>query len=148
MTSKSLNRIRGDAELLTWWREWLKALDSEMSAVDEREEQRRHKRVELIQRSIAKTPSQGLVGIGIKLALANFLDAFFDDAAGETAVSAYLDTRKMLGRDFLAEAEAIIERVRQLESAPSRNTADQMPPVTIVGSASFIKAASAPERSK
>jgi hypothetical protein len=117
MTSKSLNRIRGDAELLTWWREWLKALDSEMSAVDEREEQRRHKRVELIQRSITKTPSQGLVGIGIKLALANFLDGFFDDAAGETAVSAYLDTRKMLGHDFLAEAEAIIERVRQRESA-------------------------------
>jgi hypothetical protein len=27
--------------------------------------ERRHKRVELIQRSIAKTPSQGLVGIGI-----------------------------------------------------------------------------------
>src|SRR5262245_31506224 len=67
----------GDAELLTWWHEWLKALDAEMSAVDEREEQRRHKRVELIQRSIAKTPSQGLVGIGIKLAPAYFLDGFF-----------------------------------------------------------------------
>jgi hypothetical protein len=117
MTSKSVKGIRGDAELLTWWREWLKALDAEMSAVDEREEQRRHKCVELIQRSIAKTPSQGFVGIGVKLALANFLDAFFDDAAGETAVSAYLDTRRMLGRDFLAEAEAIIERVRQRESA-------------------------------
>jgi hypothetical protein len=53
MTSKSVKRIRGDAELLTWWREWLKALDVEMSAVDEREEQRRHKRVELIQRASA-----------------------------------------------------------------------------------------------
>src|SRR5262245_45007733 len=116
MTSKSIKSIRGDAELLTWWREWLKALDAEMSAVDEREEKRRHKRVELIQRSIAKTSSQSLVGIGIKLALANFLDGFLDDAAGETAVSAYLDTRKMVGRDFLAEAEAIIERVRQRES--------------------------------
>src|SRR5262245_3773762 len=113
MTSKSLKRMRGAADLLTWWREWLKALDAEMSAVDEREEQRRHERVELIQRSIAKTPSQGLVGIGIKLALANFLDGFFHDAAGETAVSAYFDTRQMLGRDFVAEAEAIIERVRQ-----------------------------------
>lgn len=117
MTSKSVKRIRGDTELLTWWREWLKALDAEMSAVDEREEQRRHKRVELIQRSIAKTPSQGLVGIGIKLALANFLDGFDDDIDGETAMSAYLDTRKMLGHDFLAEAEAIIKHVRQRESA-------------------------------
>jgi hypothetical protein len=50
-------------------------------------------------------------------ALANFLDGFFDEAAGETAVSAYLDTRKMLAHDFLAEAAAIIERVRQRESA-------------------------------
>ena len=117
MPSRSVKRIRGDTELLTWWREWLKALDAEMSAIDEREEQRRHKRVELIQRSIAKTPSQGLVGIGIKLALANFLDGFDDDIDGEPAVSAYLDTRKMLGHDFLAEAEAIIEHVRQRESA-------------------------------
>ena len=117
MTSKSVKRIRGDTELLTWWREWLKALDAEMSAIDEREEQRRHKRVELIQRSIAKTPSQGLVGIGIKLALANFLDGFDDDIDGEPAVSAYLDTRKMLGHDFLAEAEAVVGRVRQRESS-------------------------------
>ena len=126
MTSKSVKRIRGDTELLTWWREWLKALDAEMSAVDEREEQRRHKRVELIQRSIAKTPSQGLVGIGIKLALANFLDGFDDDIDGETAMSAYLDTRKMLGHDFLAEAEAIIERVRQREGLLSEMEALQV----------------------
>ena len=126
MTSKSVKRIRGDTELLTWWREWLKALDAEMSAVDEREEQRRHKRVELIQRSIAKTPSQGLVGIGIKLALANFLDGFDDDIDGEPAVSAYLDTRKMLGHDFLAEAEAIIERVRQREGLLSEMEALQV----------------------
>jgi hypothetical protein len=115
MTSKSFKRIRGDAELLTWWREWLKALDAEMSAVDEREEQRRHKRVELIQHTIAKTPSHGLVGIGVKLALANFLDGFTNDAAGEPAVSAYLDTRKILGRDFLAEAEAVMEDSRTRE---------------------------------
>ena len=117
MTRKSVKRIRGDAELLTWWREWLKALDAEMSAMDQREEQRRHKRVELIQRSIAKTSSEGLVGIGIKLALANFLDGFADDVAGEPAVSAYLDTLKMLDRDFLAEAEAVVGRVRQRESS-------------------------------
>ena len=117
MTGKSVKRIRGDAELLTWWREWLKALDAEMSAMDEREENRRHKRVEVIQRTIARTPSEGLVGIGIKLALANFLDGFTDDAAGESAVWAYLDTRKMLDRDFLAEAEAIIGRVKQQELA-------------------------------
>src|SRR5262245_15282853 len=113
MASKSCRKTNSDTVLMTWWREWLKAFDAEMSARDEREEQRRHKQVELIQRTIARTPSQGLVGIGIKLALANFLDGFCDDAGGETAVSAYFDTRQMLGRDFVAEAEAIIERVRQ-----------------------------------
>src|SRR5262245_3946404 len=117
MTGKSLKKIRSDAELLTWWHEWLKALNAQMSAMDEREENRRHKRVEMIQRTIARTPSEGLLGIGIKLALANFLDGFTDDVAGETAVGAYLDTRKMLDRDFLAEAEAIIGRVQQQELA-------------------------------
>jgi hypothetical protein len=42
------------------------------------------------------------------------------DAAGEPAMSAYLDTRKMLGHNFLAEAEAIIERARQTESAVAK----------------------------
>src|SRR5262245_48019261 len=51
------------------------------------------------------------------------LDGFCDDAGGETAVSAYFDTRQMLGRDFLAEAEAVIERVRQRGSVVSE-TAD------------------------
>src|SRR5262245_12377015 len=117
MTGKSLKKIRSDAELLTWWHECLKALNAEMSAMDEREENRRHKRVEMIQRTIARTPSEGLLGIGIKLALANFLDGFTDDVAGEPAMWAYLDTRKLIGHDFLAEAEAIIEGVRQRESA-------------------------------
>jgi hypothetical protein len=54
-------------------------------------EQRRHKRVEFIERTIAKTRSRGLVGIGIKLALANFLDGITDDVAGKPAMSAYVD---------------------------------------------------------
>ncbi len=112
MASKSCRKTKSDTELLAWWSEWLKSLDAELSTIDQREEQRRHKRVELIQRTIAKTRSQGLVGIGIKLALANFLDGITDDVAGEPAVSAYVDTLKLLDRDFLAEAEAVVERQR------------------------------------
>jgi hypothetical protein len=108
---------QSDIELLKRWREWVKALHAEMSARDPAEVERRHRRVETIQHSIAKMPSQGLVGIGVKLALAAFLDGFNDGLDGEPARSAYLDTARLLDRDFLAEAEAIIERSREREVA-------------------------------
>jgi hypothetical protein len=88
-----------------------------MSASDQREGENRHKRVEMIQHTIALTPSQGLVGVGVKLALAAFLEGFVDDQEGEPARSAYLDTVKLLDRDFLSEAEAVLERSRQREAA-------------------------------
>jgi hypothetical protein len=40
-----------------------------------------------------------------------FLDGF--DDGGESAVSAYLDTVRLLDRDFLAEAEAVVERSKE-----------------------------------
>jgi hypothetical protein len=110
---------KGDVELLRWWREWLHALDAEMAAADQRDEERRHKRVEMLQRTIATTPSEGFVGLGVKLALASFLDGFADGADGEPARSAYLDTVRLLGRDFSAEAEAVVERSREREVALS-----------------------------
>ena len=76
-----------------------------------RDEKRRHVRVEDIQHAITETPSEGIKGIGVKLALANFLDGF--DDGGESAVSAYLDTVRLLDRDFLAEAEAVVERSKE-----------------------------------
>ena len=117
MPRKSHLTTKDDVELLRWWREWLDALDAEMAAADQRDEERRHKRVEMLQRTIANTPSEGLVGIGVKLALASFLDGFADGADGEPARSAYLDTVRLLGRDFSAEAEAVIERSREREVA-------------------------------
>ena len=73
MPRKSNLTTKGDVGLLRWWREWLDALHTEMAAADQGDEERRHKRVEMLQRTIANTPSEGLVGIGVKLALANFL---------------------------------------------------------------------------
>jgi hypothetical protein len=108
---------QSDVVLLKRWREWLKALDAEMCTRDQREAKRRHKRVEIIQHSIAKLPSQGLIGIGVKLALAAFLEGFDDGLDGEPARSAHLDAARLLDRDFLAEAEAIIERSREREVA-------------------------------
>jgi hypothetical protein len=117
MPRKSHFTTKDDVELLRWWREWLHALDAEMAAVDQRDEERRHKRVEMLQRTIATTPSDGLVGIGVKLALASFLDSFANGADGEPARSAHLDTVRLLGRDFSAEAEAVVERSREREVA-------------------------------
>ena len=117
MPRKSHFTTKDDVELLRWWREWLKALHAEMAAADQGDEERRHKRVAMLERTIAKTPSEGLVGLGVKLALASFLDGFADGADGEPARSAYLDTVRLLGRDFSAEAEAVIERSREREVA-------------------------------
>jgi len=117
MPRKSHLTTKDDVELLRWWREWLHALDAEMAAVDQRDEERRHKRVEMLQRTIATTPSEGVIGLGIKLALASFIDSFADGADGEPARSAYRDTVRLLGRDFSAEAEAVVEGSREREVA-------------------------------
>ena len=117
MPRKSNFTTKGDVELLRWWREWLDALHTEMAAADQRDEERRHKRVEMLQRTIANTPSEGLVGIGVKLALANFLDSFANGADGEPGRSAHLDAVRLLGRDFSAEAEAVVGGSREREVA-------------------------------
>ena len=65
-----------------------------------------------------KHPRREFEGIGVKLALANFLDGFAD--GGESAVSAYLDTVRMLDHDFLAEAEAVVERSKESGSKSVR----------------------------
>ena len=64
MPRKSHLTTKDDVELLRWWREWLQALDAEMAAVDQRDEERRHKRVEMLQRTIATTPSEGVIVSG------------------------------------------------------------------------------------
>jgi len=119
MARKSHVTTKDDVELLSWWREWLHALDAEMAADDQGDEERRHKRVQMLQRTIAKTPSEGLVGIGVKLALASFLDSFAKGRDGDPARSANLDTVRLLGRDFSAEAEAVFEASREREIALS-----------------------------
>jgi len=122
MPRKTHFTTKDDVELLRWWQEWLHALDAEMAAADQGDEERRHKRVEMLQRTISKTPSKGIVGIGVKLALASFLDSFANGADGQPARSAHLDTVRLLGRDFLAEAEAVVERsrVREVELSGDR----------------------------
>ena len=115
MSNTTRVRAKSDGELLTWWREWIKALDAEMMANDEQEAERRHKRVEVIQRTIAQTPSEGLLGVALKLALISFLEGFVDGTDGDIGRSAYVDTLGMVDRDFLAEAETVVRRCREQE---------------------------------
>ena len=51
---------QSDLELLGRWNEWLKALDAEMCARDHREAERRHRRVEKLQQTIARHPHRDL----------------------------------------------------------------------------------------
>ncbi len=115
MSNKTHLRARSDSELLSWWSEWLKALDAEMATNDSQEAERRHERVEVIQRTIALTPAEGVLGIGIKLALASYLEGFADGSDGDLGRSAYFDTLKMVDRDFVAEAEAVLRRCSERE---------------------------------
>ena len=87
MSIKTRIKVKNDGELLNWWREWLKALDPEMATDDGNEAERRHERVEVIQRTIAHTPSEGLLGIAIKLALTSYLEGFSDDSDGDVGRS-------------------------------------------------------------
>jgi hypothetical protein len=115
MSIKTRIRLKNDGELLDWWREWLKALDAEMATDDGNEAERRHDRVEVIQRTIAHTPSEGLLGIAIKLALTSYLEGFADGSDGDVGRSAYLDTLRIIDRDFVAEAEAVLTRCSERE---------------------------------
>ena len=110
MSNKTHIRSKRDGELLNWWREWLKALDAEMASDDTLEAERRHERVEMIQRTISLTPAEGLLGIALKLALTSFIDGFAAGTDGDIGRSAYFDTLRLVDRDFLEEAEAILKR--------------------------------------
>jgi hypothetical protein len=113
--------------LLAAWHDWLCAVEAEMTADDQREAERRHERVLAIQTVIVETPAEGLVGIGLKLALATFLDGFDSGVDGEPGLSAYQDTARMLDRDFLAEAEAIIQRSRDHNGSLNGRTPPRVP---------------------
>jgi len=115
MSNKTRIRVKSDGELLNWWQEWLKALDAEMATDDGREAERRHGRVEVIQRTIAHTPAEGLLGIAVKLALTSYLEGFADGSDGDVGRSAYLDTLRIVGRDFVTEAEAVMKRCSERE---------------------------------
>lgn len=108
MTNKSGDYTNSDVELIASWREWLTALEAEMSATNARDEKRRHIRVEAYSEHHHQNTVGGTGRHWHQACARRFLDGF--DDGGELAVSAYLDTVRMLDRDFLAEAEAVVDR--------------------------------------
>jgi hypothetical protein len=64
---------------------------------------------------MAHTPAEGLLGIAVKLALTSYLEGFADGSDGDVGRSAYLDTLRIVGRDFVAEAEAVMKHCSERE---------------------------------
>jgi hypothetical protein len=99
----ALAKVGEDAELLELFEEWKVALaacngcEPDDGVHDDRC---------AIEQAIASTPTKGLAGIGVRLALWEFINQD-DDIAAEQALVAYDAVVRLTGRDFAAEAEAI-----------------------------------------
>jgi hypothetical protein len=63
-----------------------------------------------LEEQIRKTPAEGLTGLAVKLGVWCFIDNYRDDVAIQQARSAYSDICRMIGRDFAAEAEAVVKK--------------------------------------
>ena len=68
---------------------------------------RAHDHLRAIEERIASTPAEGLKGIGVQLALWEFINQH-DDVTVDQALAAYDAVVWLTGRDFAAEAEAIL----------------------------------------
>jgi hypothetical protein len=67
---------------------------------------RAHDHLRVIEQRICATPAEGLTGIGVQLALWEFINNH-DDVAADQALAAHDAVTRLTGRDFAAEAEAI-----------------------------------------
>jgi hypothetical protein len=100
-----------DIALLTLWQEWLSAFDAEMRSASNYVGDRAHARVRQLEQRICTTPAQGLPGIGVQLGLWMFIAGRDNpDTGDEQAIAAYDAIVRLTGRDFAAEARAIVER--------------------------------------
>jgi len=95
-------KVGEDAELLELFEKWKIALaDCSGSDLD-----RAHDHLRAIEERIASTPAEGLKGIGVQLALWEFINQH-DDVTADQALAAYDAVVWLTGRDFAEEAEAI-----------------------------------------
>jgi hypothetical protein len=99
----------GDAVLLELFECWKVAAGGEAAAKSEHARNRAHARLRQLEERIRETPAQGLTGIAVKLALRRFITEH-SGAETDQSEAAYRDLCRLIGRDFAAEAAAVIER--------------------------------------
>ena len=93
-----------DVKLIWLWEKWKQSIADELAcdAVTDRA----HVRTQAIEREIAETRAEGLVGIGIQFGLWRFINILGSDQAD----AAYEALVRLTGKDCTADSRAIVKR--------------------------------------
>jgi len=98
-----------DVKLIWLWEKWKESLADEIACATERAANRAHMRTRAVEREIAETRAEGLIGIGVQLGLWRFINGRAI-IASEQADAAYEALVRLTGKDYAAEARAIFNR--------------------------------------
>ena len=96
-----------DVKLIWLWEKWKQSFADEL-ACDAVAADRAHARTQAIERAIAETRAEGLVGIGIQFGLWRFINGHFILGSNQ-ADAAYEALVRLTGKDCTAEAHAIVK---------------------------------------
>jgi hypothetical protein len=96
-----------DVKLIWLWEKWKQSIAHEL-ACDAEAADRAHARSQAIEREIAATQAEGLVGIGIQFGLWRFINGRFK-VGSDQADAAYEALVRLTGKDCTAEARAIVK---------------------------------------
>src|SRR5262245_60351491 len=97
-----------DIRLIWLWEKWKQSIADEL-ACDAVAADRAHARTQVIEREIAETRAEGLVGIGIQFGLWRFINGHFI-LGSDQAEAAYEALVRLTGKDCTAEARATLKR--------------------------------------
>jgi hypothetical protein len=98
-----------DVKLIWLWEKWKQSVADEIACETERAADRAHMRTRAVERQIAETRAEGLVGIGVQLGLWRFINGRVI-VASEQADAAYEALVRLTGKDYAAEARSIFNR--------------------------------------
>jgi hypothetical protein len=97
-----------DVRLIWLWEKWKQSIADEL-ACDAVSTDRAHVRTQAIEREIAETWAEGLVGIGIQFGLWRFINGHFI-LGNDQADAAYEALVRLTGKDCTADSRAIVKR--------------------------------------
>jgi hypothetical protein len=109
LISKAGADLMKDVKLIWLWEKWKQSVADEMACDTERAADRAHARTRAVEREIAETRAEGLIGIGVQLGLWRFINGHVN-IASEQADAAYEALVRLTGKDYAAEACAIVKK--------------------------------------